>query len=37
MDAIPDLSHLTDDERKIIEAVIHRQQAEEKQDALALQ
>lgn len=26
----PDLSYLTDDERKIIEAVIDRQRAEEK-------
>ncbi|CAF3542722.1 unnamed protein product [Adineta steineri] len=33
MDAKPDLSHLTDDERKIIEAVINRQNAEEKLDA----
>ncbi|CAF1648566.1 unnamed protein product, partial [Adineta ricciae] len=37
MDITPDLSHLTEDERKIIEAVINRQKAEEKQDALALQ
>ena len=31
MDITPDLSHLTDDEKKIIEAVIRRQKAEEKQ------
>ncbi|CAF1082546.1 unnamed protein product [Adineta steineri] len=37
MDLTPDLSHLTEDERKIIEAVINRQKAEEKQDALAIQ
>lgn len=30
MDIIPDLSHLTDGEKKIIQAVIHRQRAEEK-------
>jgi len=32
MDMTPDLSHLTDDEKKIIEAVINRQKAEDKQD-----
>ena len=32
MDITPDLSHLTDDEKKIIEAVISRQQAETKRD-----
>ena len=37
MDIAPDLSHLTEDERKIIEAVIHRQQAEEKRDAVVIQ
>jgi hypothetical protein len=37
MDLTPDLSHLTEDERKIIEAVINRQKAEEKRDAEALQ
>jgi hypothetical protein len=37
MDFAPDLSHLTDDERKIIEAVINRQKAEEKRDAVAIQ
>ncbi|CAF1294736.1 unnamed protein product [Rotaria sp. Silwood1] len=37
MDITPDLSHLTEDERKIIEAVINRQKAEEERDALALQ
>ena len=37
MDVAPDLSHLTDDERKIIEAVINRQKAEEKRDAVAIQ
>lgn len=36
MDTTPDLSHLTEDERKIIEAVINRQKAEEERDALAL-
>jgi hypothetical protein len=29
MDRTPDLSHLTDDEKKIIEAVINRQKAED--------
>jgi hypothetical protein len=33
MDTTPDLSHLTDDEKKIIQAVINRQKAEEKLDA----
>jgi hypothetical protein len=37
MDETPDLSHLTEDERKIIEAVINRQKVEEKRDALAIQ
>ncbi|CAF4400639.1 unnamed protein product, partial [Rotaria magnacalcarata] len=37
MDIAPDLSHLTEDERKIIEAVINRQKAEEQRDAVALQ
>lgn len=37
MDDLPDLSHLTDDERKIIEAVFNRQKAEEKRDAEVLQ
>lgn len=37
MDFAPDLSHLTEDERKIIEAVINRQKAEEKRDAVAIQ
>jgi regulating synaptic membrane exocytosis protein 2 len=37
MDIAPDLSHLTEDERKIIEAVINRQKAEEKRDAETLQ
>ena len=37
MDDLPDLSHLTEDERKIIEAVIHRQKVEEKRDAEVLQ
>ncbi len=37
MDLTPDLSHLTEDERKIIEAVINRQKAEEKRDAETLQ
>ncbi len=37
MDLAPDLSHLTEDERKIIEAVINRQKAEEKRDAVAIQ
>lgn len=37
MDIAPDLSHLTEDERKIIEAVINRQKAEEKRDADAIQ
>ena len=32
MDITPDLSHLTNDEKKIIEAVIRRQKAEEKRD-----
>jgi len=32
MDMTPDLSHLTDDEKKIIEAVINRQKAEDKRD-----
>lgn len=37
MDIAPDLSHLTEDERKIIEAVINRQKVEEKRDAETLQ
>lgn len=37
MDITPDLSHLTDDERKIIQAVLHRQQVEDKRDALNIQ
>jgi hypothetical protein len=37
MDLAPDLSHLTEDERKIIEAVINRQKVEEKRDAAAIQ
>ena len=37
MDMKPDLSHLTDEERKIIEAVINRQKAEEKLDASTIQ
>ncbi|CAF0926023.1 unnamed protein product [Rotaria sordida] len=37
MDISPDLSHLTEDERKIIEAVINRQKAEEERDAVAIQ
>lgn len=37
MDLTPDLSHLTEDERKIIEAVINRQKAEEKKDAETFQ
>jgi hypothetical protein len=37
MDVTPDLSHLSEDERKIIEAVINRQKAEEKRDAENLQ
>jgi len=36
MDITPDLSHLTEDERKIIEAVINRQKAEEKLDAFRI-
>ena len=36
MDITPDLSHLTEDEKKIIEAVISRQKAEEKRDAMVL-
>ena len=32
MDIIPDLSHLTDDEKKHIESVINRQKAEEDED-----
>ena len=32
MDIPPDLSHLTNDERKIIEAVINRQKVEEEVD-----
>ena len=37
MNSTPDLSYLTDDERKIIEAVIHRQKAEEQRDASNIQ
>ena len=37
MDIAPDLSHLTVDERKIIEAVINRHKAEVQDDALATQ
>ncbi len=36
MDLTPDLSHLTEDERKIIEAVINRQKAEETRDNITL-
>jgi hypothetical protein len=36
MDLTPDLSHLTEDERKIIEAVINRQKAEETRDNVTL-
>ncbi|CAF2707840.1 unnamed protein product [Rotaria sp. Silwood2] len=36
MDIAPDLSHLTDDEKKIIEAVINRQKAEEKLDTFKI-
>ena len=36
MDTTPDLSHLTDDEKKIIQAVINRQKAEEKLDAFKI-
>ncbi|CAF4540050.1 unnamed protein product [Rotaria sp. Silwood1] len=37
MDITPDLSHLTDAEKKIIEAVINRQKTEEKLDTLKIQ
>jgi hypothetical protein len=37
MDRIPDLSHLTDDEKKIIEAVINRQRAEDKLDTYKIE
>ncbi|CAF3784330.1 unnamed protein product [Rotaria sordida] len=37
MDITPDLSHLTDDEKKIIEAVINRQKVEEKLDTFRIQ
>jgi len=37
MDRIPDLSHLTDDEKKIIEAVINRQRAEDQLDAYKIE
>jgi hypothetical protein len=37
MDITPDLSHLTEDEKKIIQAVIHRQKAEEQRDASNIQ
>ena len=34
MDMTPDLSHLTADEKRIIEAVINREKAEAKRDSL---
>lgn len=36
MDIAPDLSHLTEDERNIILAVINRQKVEEERDAVAI-
>ncbi|CAF1114513.1 unnamed protein product [Rotaria magnacalcarata] len=36
MDITPDLSHLTDGEKKIIQAVIHRQRAQEKRESFEI-
>jgi len=37
MDITPDLSHLTDDEKKVIEGVLSRQKAENKQEIFNIQ